>query len=103
MCEIYSSTDPLLYQVRTRSVRISGVVTSVRLEERFWQILDEIAVSESLSTGQFLGALYDEVISRRGEIGNFASLLRVICTVYLEKHAAAPQSKDAAAKVAYRL
>jgi predicted DNA-binding ribbon-helix-helix protein len=87
MCDIYSSTDPALYQVRTRSVRISGVVTSVRLEDRFWQILDDVAAGEGFSTGQFLGALHDEVIARRGEVGNFASLLRVVCTVYLEQQA----------------
>lgn len=95
MCEIYSSTDPTLYEYRTRSVRIGGVVTSVRLEDRFWQILDELSAKEDLSTAQFLTSLHEEVVNRRGEIANFASLLRVVCTVYLERHALAGQAASA--------
>ncbi|MDP2696999.1 ribbon-helix-helix domain-containing protein [Thalassospira sp.] len=88
MCQIYSGTCPELYENISRSVRINGVVTSLRLERRFWQILDDIAAGEGFSTPQFLGALHDEVIVQRGNIPNFASLLRVICTVYLEKQIA---------------
>lgn len=87
MCQIYSGTNPELYQSVSRSLRINGVVTSVRLEQRFWQILDEIAAGEGFSTPQFLGKLHDEVVSQRGDIPNFASLLRVVCTVYLEHQA----------------
>lgn len=87
MCQIYSGTAPELYQCVSRSVRINGVVTSLRLELRFWQILDEIAAGEGFSTPQFLGKIHDEVVAERGDIPNFASLLRVICTVYLENQA----------------
>lgn len=90
MCEIYSGTDPKLYESQTRSVRIEGVVTSIRLEQHFWNILDELAESEGCSTPQFLSTLYREVVARRGQIGNFASLLRVVCTVYLTRPNAAP-------------
>ncbi len=81
MCELYAGTDPSLYESVTRSVRIGGVVTSIRLERRFWQILDEIAGQGGQTLAQFLTTLYDEVVDRRGEVGNFTSLLRVICTV----------------------
>ncbi|MBB1486001.1 ribbon-helix-helix domain-containing protein [Oceanospirillum sediminis] len=84
MCDIYASTDPALYQTLTRSVRIDSVVTSIRLEQRFWDILDEIAAGEDCSTPQFINKLYREVLERRGETGNFTSLLRVVCTVYLD-------------------
>jgi len=84
MCDIYASTAPALYETITRSVRIDGVVTSIRLEQRFWAILDEIARSEDRSTPQFINTLYHEVMERRGETGNFTSLLRVVCTVYLD-------------------
>lgn len=84
MCDIYASTAPALYETITRSVRIDGVVTSIRLEQRFWDILDEIARSEDRSTPQFINTLYHEVMERRGETGNFTSLLRVVCTVYLD-------------------
>ncbi|MBR9973266.1 ribbon-helix-helix domain-containing protein [Magnetospirillum sulfuroxidans] len=83
MCDIYASTDPLLYQSVARSVRIGGVVTSIKVERRFWQILETIAAEGGLSLAQFLTQLHDEVIERRGEIGNFASLLRVVCVTHL--------------------
>lgn len=85
MCDIYASTDPSLYQSVARSVRIGGVVTSIKVERHFWQILEDIAAEGGLSLPQFLTQLHDEVIERRGEIGNFASLLRVVCATYLNR------------------
>jgi predicted DNA-binding ribbon-helix-helix protein len=78
MCHVFASTDPGLFEPVTRSVRIGGVVTSLRLENAFWRIIDEIARSSEMSTGRFLSTLYDEVVEIRGHVGNFASLLRVI-------------------------
>ena len=42
MCEIYSGAEPELFELKTRSVRLDGVVTSIRLEAIFWQLLEEI-------------------------------------------------------------
>lgn len=78
MCHVFASTEPDLFEPVTRSVRIGGVVTSLRLESAFWRIIDEIARVSEMSTGRFLSTLHDEVVEIRGEIGNFASLLRVI-------------------------
>ena len=78
MCHVFASTDPALFEPVTRSVRIGGVVTSLRLESAFWRIIDEIARSSGLTTGRFLSSLHDEVVEIRGEVGNFASLLRVV-------------------------
>lgn len=83
MCEIYSSTPPPEYEQMTRSVRINGAVTSIRLERRFWKILDELAAEEKFSTGKFISTLHTEAYSLNGEISNFASMLRVVCTTYL--------------------
>lgn len=83
MCELYSSTPPPEYEQITRSVRINGAVTSIRLEKRFWNILDNLAESETTTTGKFISTLYSEAYSLNGEISNFASLLRVACTTYL--------------------
>ena len=33
MCEIYVKADPILYESRSRSLRIHGCVTKIRLEE----------------------------------------------------------------------
>ena len=83
MCRIFSGQDPDLYKAVTRSVRLNGYCTSIRLEALFWSILDEIAAREKMTTPRFIGTLYDEVLERRGAVGNFASLLRVTCAVYM--------------------
>ena len=82
MCDIYAGTDPDLYEPVTRSVRLHGAVTSIRLERQFWSILDTIARNEKHDHPRFVTTLHDEVLERRGEVENFASLLRVICTAY---------------------
>lgn len=93
MCEIYSSTPPHRYEVVTRSIRLHGGVTSVRLERAFWAILEELASSEGVPLAKFLENLHDEAVAKHGSIGNFASLLRVVCTTYLRD--VAPALKQA--------
>ncbi|WGS48721.1 ribbon-helix-helix domain-containing protein [Paraburkholderia sp. D15] len=84
MCGVYINADPILYESRTRSLRIHGVITTVRLENLFWDVLHEIAARESMTTSQFAVKLYDELIALRGEMPtNFASFLRVCCLRYL--------------------
>src|ERR1700760_702137 len=103
MCGIYINADPILYESRTRSLRIHGVITTVRLENLFWDVLQEIAGRESLTTSQFAVKLYDELIALRGEMPtNFASFLRVCCLRYLSmrderKPLAKPESRVGAA------
>ncbi|GAL32594.1 ribbon-helix-helix domain-containing protein [Vibrio maritimus] len=83
MCEIYSGAETNLFELKSRSVRIDGVVTSIRLEAVFWKIIEEIAEDAEISVAEFLSRIYREVVEKRGEIGNFTSLLRVACTTYL--------------------
>lgn len=85
MCEIYSGAEPELFALKTRSIRIDGVVTSVRLEAIFWQIIEDIADDAELSVAVFLTRIYREVLARHGRVANFASLLRVVCTTYLNE------------------
>lgn len=87
MCHVYASTDPERYECTTRSVRLQGCVTSVRLENEFWEILDDLARDQQLSTGQFISELYGEVLASKGVIHNLASLLRVACAVHLHLRA----------------
>lgn len=98
MCGIYVNADPILYESRTRSLRIHGVITTVRLENLFWDVLCEIAARESMTTSQFAVKLYDELIALRGEMPtNFASFLRVCCLRYLSTRAErGARSPDAA-------
>lgn len=87
MCQIFAGQDPENYQNVTRSVRLGGHATSVRLETRFWHILDVIAEEQGMTTPRFLSTVYDEALATHGEVSNFASLLRCACTLYLEQPA----------------
>ena len=82
MCEIFISADPASYESRTRSVRLHGVVTSIRLEHLYWEVLDEIARRDGMSVVHLIEKLYDELVAARGGVGNFASFLRVSALRY---------------------
>lgn len=83
MCQVFIGADPALYENRVRSVRLHGVATSIRLENLFWQVLEEIAGRDGLSVPQLCAKLHDELLAERGYIDNFASFLRVCCGRYL--------------------
>ncbi|MGP0061700.1 MAG: ribbon-helix-helix domain-containing protein [Beijerinckiaceae bacterium] len=83
MCEIFISADPKLYETRTRSLRLHGVSTSLRLENLFWTILTEIGARDSMTLNQLITKLYDELTEAGFEKANFASFLRVCCARYL--------------------
>ncbi len=83
MCKIFVRADPALYDTSTRSLRLHGVVTSIRLENHFWQVLGEIGQRDGMSVNQLITKLYDEIIEARGEVRNFTSFLRVCCLRYL--------------------
>lgn len=79
MCRMLFSVDPGLYAFETRSVRLSGHVTSIRLEAAFWRILEQIAADQGVSLGKLLTKVHDEVLEFDEEMSNFASLLRCAC------------------------
>jgi predicted DNA-binding ribbon-helix-helix protein len=85
MCHIFAGQDPRNYAFETRSVRLSGHVTSVRLEARFWAVIEDIAAVQAMTVPQFLTALHDEAMNIHGDVPNFASLLRCCCLNFLEK------------------
>jgi len=82
MCKIFISADPASYESRTRSVRLHGVVTSLRLENLHWAVLEEIAARDGLTVAQLIERLYDELVVDRGAVGNFSSFLRVCALRY---------------------
>jgi predicted DNA-binding ribbon-helix-helix protein len=86
MCQIFISADPELYAARTRSIRLHGVATSIRLENLFWQVLDEIGERDGLSVPQLVSKLHDELCEAGalGDHANFTSFLRVSCTRFLQ-------------------
>ena len=82
MCELFSSLPACDYSYQTRSIRLSGHSTSIRLEASFWNTLEEIADVQGVSLGRFLTKLHDEILEFQGQPKNFASLLRCACLKY---------------------
>ena len=82
MCEIFAGQNPKNYAFETRSVRLMGHVTSVKLETKFWEVIEDIADAQNMTQAQFLTQLYSEALEIHGEIPNFASLLRCCCLMF---------------------
>jgi predicted DNA-binding ribbon-helix-helix protein len=87
MCKVFAEQDPARYESKTRSLRLNGQITSIRLETTFWNILDEMAAAEDVSTPTFISTLHSEVVQLRGEPRNFTSLLRCACVKFVELNA----------------
>lgn len=109
MCEYFVKADPIQYEQRTRTIRIHGVLTSIRLENMVWDILAEMAEAERCTTNHLIVQFHDEILAHRGEVPNFASFLRVTCMRFLrrklteaERGAAGAGSPNVGAKGAAR-
>src|SRR6266436_1750995 len=89
MCSLFAHQPQRNYDSHTRSLRIGGHCTSIRVELSFWDTLEEIADKEGLSLAKFLTKLHSEVLDHHGEVNNFASLLRCSCLIYRSRSAAA--------------
>jgi predicted DNA-binding ribbon-helix-helix protein len=85
MCNIFAGIPQAMYAGETRSVRLGGHATSVRLEAAYWEALERLAQSEGMSLGRFLSELYAEALDLHGDVRNFTSLLRCVCLLHLEK------------------
>lgn len=107
MCEFFVKADPIVYEQRTRTIRIHGVLTSIRLENMVWDILAEMAEAEGCTTNSLVVQFHDEILAHRGEVPNFASFLRVTSMRFLrrkltEADRAAPDRTNASPNVAPR-
>jgi predicted DNA-binding ribbon-helix-helix protein len=83
MCQLFINADSKLWINRTKSLRVDGVVTSIRLEEFFWDILEELSFREQVTINQTITKLYHESLDADHDISNFTSFLRVCCSRYL--------------------
>ena len=83
MCQLFINADSRLWTYRTKSLRIDGVVTSIRLEEFFWDILEELSFRDQMTVNQMITKLYLESLDADHDISNFTSFLRVCCSRYL--------------------
>ncbi len=92
MCQIFAGQDPERYASTTRRLRLNGQSTSIRLENAFWAILDDIAEAEGSTTPAFISTLHNEVLFLNGEAKNFTSLLRCACLRKMQLNAENPAS-----------
>jgi predicted DNA-binding ribbon-helix-helix protein len=79
MCHLFASQSPDSYALETRSIRLNGQSTSIRLEKVFWDILEDMAAAERMTVPRFISTLHQEIVLLRGEVPNFTSHLRCIC------------------------
>ena len=92
MCHLFAHQPQRDYESQTRSLRIGGHCTSIRLEISFWDTLEEIAAKEGMSLAKFLTTLHSEVLDHHGEVKNFASLLRCSCMIYRSRQVVSGRS-----------
>jgi predicted DNA-binding ribbon-helix-helix protein len=85
MCEFFVKADPILYESRSRTVRIHGVLTSIRVENFVWDTLASLAADENITTNALIAKFHDEILRYRGDVLNFSSFLRVTCMRYLRR------------------
>jgi len=95
MCRLFIGADARLWRTRLRSVRMRGFSTSVRLEDFYWRVLEDIARRDGMNVSQLLAKLHEELTEAHGEIGNFSSFLRVCCGRYLTLQLAGDVPRDA--------
>lgn len=85
MCRVLSNQGQDRFIKVSRSVRIAGHSTSVRLESAFWNALEDMAATEGLSTAKLIAALYREALEQHGDMSNLASMLRTVCLLYQQE------------------
>jgi predicted DNA-binding ribbon-helix-helix protein len=74
--------DMGLAQPLSRSVRLNGFATCLRLEQIYWDILAEIARINCCSVSALLSYVDREVHLRHGGVKNFSGLVRVVCVAH---------------------
>lgn len=83
MCKLFVGANPSYWESTSRSVRIDGPVTSIRMENYFWHILTELAQRDGMNLPELLTKLYHEYNETKQDLGNYTSFLRVCCIRYL--------------------
>ncbi|WP_380058343.1 ribbon-helix-helix domain-containing protein [Falsihalocynthiibacter sp. SS001] len=94
MCQLFIGADNALWQSKTKSLRIDGVATSIRIENFFWSTLEEIAFRDQMTVNQLITKLYFEAMDADHDLGNFTSFLRVCCARYLNLTADGALERD---------
>jgi len=100
MCKLFINADPSLWVSKTHSLRIDGMVTSVRMEKAFWEVLAELARRDGMNLPQMITRLYHESIDAGHDLGNFTSFLRVCALRYLQLQLSGDVPRDVRVPIA---
>ncbi|WP_370656165.1 ribbon-helix-helix domain-containing protein [Paracoccus wurundjeri] len=100
MCQLFIEADASQWQSQTHSLRIDGVVTSIRIENHFWSTLTEIGQRDGMTVSQLITRLWHESMDADHDLGNFTSFLRVCCARYHALIAAGEISPDLSVPIA---
>ncbi|WP_085580451.1 MULTISPECIES: ribbon-helix-helix domain-containing protein [unclassified Pseudomonas] len=73
--------DMALIRPLSRSVRLNGFATCLRLEQVYWNILGGMAQDNACSVNALLSHVDREVHLRHGGVKNFSALVRVVCVM----------------------
>ena len=76
-----SDFDFELIRPLSRSVRLNGFATCLRLEQVYWNILGGMARHNGCSVSRLLSHVDREVHLRHGGVKNFSGLVRVVCVM----------------------
>ena len=100
MCKLFINADPDLWVSKTHSLRIDGMVTSIRMENTFWHVLAELADRDGMNVPQLVTRLYHESIDAGHDLGNFTSFLRVCAMRYLALQLSGDVPRDSRVPIA---
>lgn len=67
MRQVFAGQDRKGYQPVTRSIRLGGHSTSIRLENAYWEILDEIAAAHTERAAPGAGPALQGMVSHTGD------------------------------------
>ena len=83
MCKLLTNGKAQDFRPVSRSIRLGGHSTSLRLEASFWRALDNLARDEGVSTPKLIETLHAEaselLYGADGAGMNLASVLRTAC------------------------
>lgn len=85
MCRILIRREHDRFLKVTRSIRIAGHSTSIRLEGAFWDTLDDMATVEGVPRARLIEQLHHEAVERHGVVTSLASMLRTVCLLYQQE------------------
>ena len=88
-----SEFDMNLIRPLSRSIRLNGFATCLRLEQVYWNILGGMAEDNHCSISTLLSHVDREVHLRHGGVKNFSALVRVVCVMNGNKDLATAVSR----------